>query len=183
MKFLTVVFLVIFSLSFAHESMPLAAINEVAPNAPAAHSWSYWIGIMHPMILHFPLALIFATTLAEILYLFTRKNIFSCAAEFCIVCAAIAIVPTAITGLVFAYGMDFSGKTGIFLWWHLYLGLFTAILTVITAYIRECLWNESYSRGLYYLCLTTIFITVSLTAFLGGEMVWGYPFSDFLMNN
>lgn len=175
--------LLAFSSGSAHDGMNEIALNESVQSSQPAVNYLYWVGIIHPMIIHFPIALIFVAALAEILYLLTKKNIYSCAGEFAIVCAAIAIVPTVLTGLAFAYSADYTGKTAVFLWWHQYLGLFTALMTLAAAYIRECDWKEGQSRGLYYLFLGISFMTVSLTAFLGGEMAWGYPFSDLLMNN
>ena len=135
-----------------------------------------WIGIFHPILMHMPIALIYMTVLAEILYFFTKKSIYSCAGEFMIVCAAIFAVPTALTGLAFAYNSDFQGTPAMILWWHGVFGALTMVFAVLTAYIRECYWREGQSIGLYYSFLVILFVLVSITAFLGGEMAWGYPF-------
>ena len=66
---------------------------------------SFNLGEWHPAIIHFPIALIFMTLVFDILYGFTKKEIFQVIANWLIVSAAVVIIPTAITGFLAA---DFS---------------------------------------------------------------------------
>ena len=156
---------------------PLILFAEDGGNAiPTPSKWWDLIGYSHPMLVHFPIALVFMTALAEILYGFTKQPLYHQAAEFMIVAAAILVVPTILTGLVFASIGTFTGLMQTYLNWHMFFGITSAILAILTAVARERP-NENKSLSIYYTLLTFLFLSVSITGFLGGEMTYGFPFS------
>jgi len=55
-------------------------------------------GTLHFQILHFPIALILAAALAELLALITRRDFFADAGKYCILGAALMAIPTVLAG-------------------------------------------------------------------------------------
>lgn len=56
------------------------------------------IGKLHVILVHFPIALALSAVLADILWAATKKDFFRSAGMYCLILAAIAIIPTAYTG-------------------------------------------------------------------------------------
>ncbi len=130
--------------------------------------WLGWSGKLHPVILHFPIALIICVMICEVLNIFFPSQLFPHAARFMIVAAALTAVPTAFTGLQYArFHEDVS--TAYLLGWHQWMGLSTAAMAIICAvtnYFPNC--RRGYLVGLF---LLTVF--VSVTAYIGGEITFG----------
>ena len=56
------------------------------------------IGKLHVILVHFPIALALSAVLADFLYAITRKEFFRISGMYCLILAAIAIIPTVYTG-------------------------------------------------------------------------------------
>jgi uncharacterized membrane protein len=137
-------------------------------------NWLNRIGRFHLLFLHFPIALITMTVVAEWLWIWFRNSIFNHAARFMILAAAVFAPPTALLGLAFGYGQPYEGLSLEFYIWHRYFGLLTAGLAVIAAILRErCVRHPNVSAISYYLCLFLLFICVSLTGAFGGGLAFG----------
>ena len=136
--------------------------------------WLGGIGRFHLIFLHFPIALIVMTVVAEWLWIWFRNPIFDHAARFMILAAAIFAFPTALLGLAFGYGQVYEGLNLELYVWHRYFGLLTAGLAIITAILRER-YVRQYASSLasYYICLFLLFICVSLTGAFGGGLAFG----------
>jgi uncharacterized membrane protein len=134
----------------------------------------HWLGHLHPIFLHFPIALLVMTGVSEVLFLWYGSSLFEHASRFMIITAAITVVPTVLSGFAFAYGASYAGERASFLWWHQSLGVLTALLTIAAAILREIRsrrqWN---TMKTYYICLMAAFISVNLTGFFGGGMTFG----------
>ncbi len=170
------------SLLFSHEGhhhKTLGAISEsIHPTEDAPtikqfggkpESFTQWFGGFHFIILHFPIALINMTAIAEFLYFWTRKSIFDLSATFMLITAAILIVPTAIFGYIYSTTGVYQGLLADFLWWHMWFGISTAVLTILTAYLKI----KKGPIPLYYILLFIIFFLVNITSMLGGGMTFG----------
>ena len=86
-----------------------------------------------------------------------------------LIAAAITALPTSLFGLIYSYTGLYEGMLSDFLYWHMWLGISTAIFSIITAFIRE---RKGPSK-LYYACLFFLLILVTLTGMLGGGMTFG----------
>lgn len=132
------------------------------------------LGSFHPVILHFPIALIVMTVVSELLFLYYKNPLFDHASRFMIFAAAIFAIPTALLGLAYAYGAHYEGALVNYLWWHRSLGLFTALLTVLTVILRELHTRKQWNTiTVYAICLAILFISVNIATYLGGEMTFG----------
>lgn len=141
-------------------------------------NWMQWIGSFHFVFLHFPIALITMTAIAEILFSCFQRPVFDYASRFMLFTAAVFSIPTALLGLTYSYTSSYNGVLADFIWWHMWLGMATAIFAVVVALMRE---NVGRSR-LYYTSLVLLFLLVNITGYLGGGMTFG-PYHMYLPVN
>lgn len=137
--------------------------------------WLAGIGRFHFIFLHFPIALIVMTVVAEWLWIWFASSLFSHAARFMILSAAIFALPTALLGLALGYGQNYEGISLDLYVWHRYFGFLTAGLAILAAILRER-YLQKYSTSLvgYYVCLFLLFLSVSLTGAFGGSLAFGF---------
>lgn len=133
-------------------------------------SWIQQVGELHPVILHFPIALITMTAIAEVLFAWFKNPLFDQAARFMLIAAAITAIPTALFGLAWSYSMQYSGMKVDFFWWHRFVGIFTMVLAIVTVYLRE-----KHLMKAYYWALLILFVSVNTAGFLGGVLTFGLP--------
>lgn len=131
-------------------------------------SFIHWIGNFHPVLLHFPIALITMTGIAELLFSYSSRPIFDNAARFMILVAALVAIPTALCGLAWSYGSDYGLYENL-LDWHRIFGLSTTLLAIITAYMREYKGRSA----AYAISLVFAVIFVTVTGFMGGSLTFG----------
>jgi len=133
-----------------------------------------WVGNFHPLLLHFPIALITMAAVAKLLFFWYGNPLFDQASRFMVLAAAVTVIPTALTGLAYGYNAQYEGVMASYFWWHRFFGIFTAILAIITAVLRELLSQKlPYVKVAYYLCLFLLFISVNITGFIGGSLTFG----------
>jgi uncharacterized membrane protein len=153
--------------SLTIEAFQTKSNEEVQPGRPT--TWLQWIGGFHLIILHFPIALINMLAVSELFLGWSKKPIFDFSSRFLLISALIFTPLTAILGLIYSYSSTYEGPMETFLLWHMWLGISTAVLTLVAALIRE---QEKYKR-LYYTCLIAMFATVNLAGYFGGNMTFG----------
>lgn len=150
-----------------------SSVDQSFSSFQFAH-WIEKIGKLHLLFLHFPIALIVMTVLAEWLWIWFANPLFSHAARFMILAAAIFSIPTALLGQIFGYGSNYEGLSLDLYVWHRYFGFLTTGLAIITAILRELyLRKYAYSLTSYYTCLVFLFLSVSLTGAFGGSLTFG----------
>lgn len=131
------------------------------------------LGNLHPIFLHFPIALIIMTVISELLFFWCGSSLFDHASRFMIIAAAISAIPTALSGFAFGYDAHYEGILSDFFWWHRFLGVLTTLFTIAAAALKELHSRKQWhTMKAYYICLAIIFISVNLTGFLGGEMTF-----------
>ena len=134
-----------------------------------------WIGRFHLLFVHFPIALIVMTVLAEWLLVWQRKIIFDHAARFMIVSAAVFAPITALLGFAFAYHFTYEGISQDLFEWHRYFGSITTGLVVIAAYLRERYSRQcTNSLTAYYFVLFALLVCINLTGTFGGFLAFGF---------
>jgi uncharacterized membrane protein len=162
---------------FAHEGHHHVLAENPSPlffGFESFESFIHWIGTFHLAIIHFPIALTIMTVVAEILFIWYRRVLFEQAAYFMIVAAAVWAPPTALLGFAYSYHQVYTGIYQDLFVWHRYFGSVSALLAVVTAYLRYAYVNQkSQSLTTYYCCLFFLFICVSLTCLFGGSLTFG----------
>lgn len=157
-----------------HHSVPVLTAELAQPLPHFFKEWMNAIGPFHLLFLHFPIALVTMTVVAETLSLWFPNPIFSQSARFMIYAAAFLAPITALLGLAFAYGQHYEGLSLDLFLWHRYLGLVTAGLAIITALLkRQSINGTNFSQIVYYSSLLILFIAVSLTGTFGGSLAFG----------
>jgi uncharacterized membrane protein len=134
-------------------------------------TWIQWVGSFHLILLHFPIALINMLAISECLFIWYRRPIFEFSSKFLLISAAIIAPPTALLGFIYSYSASYSGIMETFLLWHMWLGIGTAISTVVLAFIRERMGINKF----YYASLAFLVLMINATGFFGGGMTFG-PF-------
>ena len=151
----------------------------VSPDAPAdttsaerrrgAQGWmgsqaATWVSHFHPMLVHFPIALLSVALLAELLAHFRRSAMLRGAATFCLTLGALASVPSATLGWVLAANTLHQGDE---LFSHRWLGVSTAALSLLV------LWAGQRWPTQRWWMLVALAVLVGATGHTGGVLVFG----------
>lgn len=150
----------------------VAAASKPEPVLTDEQRTYRFIGYFHPVLVHFPIALIITAALAECLLGFTGRRFFAPISLFCIRLAAFLIVLTALSGWFAASGSSDTSSSAWVLDWHRWFGIGTAVLTGLVAMISLWITHES-ERGFYRWMLYLAAIAVGVTGHLGGMLVYG----------
>jgi uncharacterized membrane protein len=134
-----------------------------------------FIGKFHPLLVHFPIALVLAAAAAELVVIATLRQGWRTVAVANIHAGAAMGVVTAITGWLFASSPVVDAGTS--LEWHRWLGMAGAMGAIGAAILSSRLHVSSQRSALVY--RVTLFVTaflVAITGHLGGTLVWGARF-------
>lgn len=138
-------------------------------------------GHIHPMIVHFPVALIIVGFLAEVVSLFFKsEKCLSKTGFYLMIMGTLAAIAAWLTGQLFTDHPDESGIIGIFEK-HETAALITMIVMIICSLFR--IWlvvqkkEETRLKWIAFGFYLLGFAAVSLTGFIGGTMVY-----DFMLN-
>lgn len=133
------------------------------------------IGRLHPLLVHFPIALVALAAMAEAGTIATRNPRWRTAAIVNLRAGAAFAVATAIAGwrLASAPGMEATAL----LEWHRWIGASAALATVVAA-IASIVLQRSQERDLliYRAALFSAASLVAVSGHLGGQLVWGADF-------
>lgn len=129
-----------------------------------------YAGRLHPIAVHFPIALAVAAALAEIGFILTRKSLFADAGRFCVWLA----VPGAWVAVAFGWAnadfADFSDSYTRIVSIHRWLGVASALVIMAAAV------SESRSRQVYRAILFIAAGLVGLTGHFGGLLTHGLEY-------
>jgi len=145
--------------------------------APVGGRTLRWLGKLHLLLIHFPIALLVAAGIGELVSLWRRSRVPSPTVRFCLTIAAVAIVPTVVFGWFHAAAGNGIGSPQL-LTFHRWLGTATGVWVIGTT-----LWAERdarrglRSRGVR-VALAIGVVLVAATAHLGGLMARGSDFFD-----
>ena len=132
------------------------------------------IGRLHPVLVHFPIALIVAAFGCELVSMATRLREWHVAAVANLRIGAVFGVGSAIAGWIFAWSpmVDMSPS----LEWHRWVGACAALAAVGAVLSAHSADRSSHSTWLYRGALGTAAVLVGVTGHLGGVLVWGAHF-------
>lgn len=133
---------------------------------------------LHPMIVHFPIALIIVGFLADVVFLFFRnEKCLSKTGFYLMVLGALAAVAAWSTGQLFTNEPSQGELLKIFER-HETGALITMILMIIGASLRIYLVvkkkDETNLKWIVFILYMSAFITVAFTGLMGGTMVYSY---------
>ncbi len=138
-----------------------------------------WVGKFHVLILHFPIALVVAAALREAWSMWNvwrRPNSIRAMAledvHFCILVAAVFIVPTTITGWLHALDGSGASQPGTLLL-HRWLGTLACALVVAAAVSAELDAHRHDRRLLTRVLIFVSALVIGVTGHFGGMMSHG----------
>ena len=154
---------------------PTAHPEEAAANADAPVSNVpkplAWLGKFHPPLTHFPIALILAAALSELLFIRTARPLFDHATRFCVCLGAGGAVAAALLGWLFA-GFQLVDDEWV-MTAHRWSGTATALWAGYLLLVSERAAAGDGSRSRFRLVLFGGAALVSISGFLGGSLLYG----------
>src|ERR671918_1652492 len=131
---------------------------------------------MHPIFVHFTIALTSASLIFDALGFFLSKASLTAAGGWTIIGSAVMTLITISTGLTSATRAPIEeGEARSFLRVHMALGLIFYGLLVAVTFWRVSLWQNG--RGISWLYLTSLAVVSlakTMQGYLGGELVYRY---------
>jgi uncharacterized membrane protein len=132
---------------------------------------------LHPMLVHFPIALVMIGFLAELAFLFFKKEVsLSKMGYYLLIIGTLAAIAAWLTGNFFTAEMD--GAAGKARETHELFATITLVLLLATSVLRTTLLilkNENSAlKALSFLLYALAAVSVSITGYLGGSLVYNY---------
>lgn len=171
----------------AHENPQHKAMaDHHATNMEKAGGWPSglageiirWLGKFHPPAANFPIAMLVAAALAEILFGATGRPVFDAANRFCLWFGALAAVLTGTLGW-FLGGFRTVDSSWI-MTTHRWLGTSTDVLAVLALLLSEASRRPGRQRARRWLWVLLIVVAMMVLAagFFGGAMLYGIRHYD-----
>jgi uncharacterized membrane protein len=133
------------------------------------------IGKFHPLLVHFPIALVLAAAAAELVVIATPRQGWRTVAVANLRAGAAIGIVTALTGWLFAASPSVDLTPS--LEWHRWLGMAGAVGAIGAALLSWRLHGSSRRSAFAYRCLLFVAaLLVAITGHLGGTLVWGAGF-------
>jgi uncharacterized membrane protein len=132
-------------------------------------------GRLHPLVLHFPVALLLIAAALEFVRAFRDDARLGRLTVFLLALGAVGAVVAAATGWVFAHESHPQPSLRVLLTWHRWLGVATAALAVL-AWAAAHRWADDSRRGARWLGRAVVWLAAGLliaTAHFGALLVWG----------
>jgi plastocyanin len=132
-----------------------------------------WLGKLHPPAANFPIALLVAAAVAEVLLAATGRPAFDAANRFCLWFGALAAVLTGTLGW-FMGGFRTADPSGV-LTTHRWLGTSTDVLAVVTLLVGEASRRPGRQRARRWfgVLLVVVALMVLAAGFFGGALLYG----------
>ena len=132
------------------------------------------IGRLHPVIVHFPIALLILAAAAESGAWLTRDGRWRIVAFANLRAAAVFAIPAVLAGWRLA--LEPGGSNAV-VEWHRWLGVCAAAATAAAALATASDDRRSLAAGwIYRAALIAATVLIIVTAHLGGVLVWGADF-------
>jgi len=132
-------------------------------------------GKFHPLVIHFPIALVMGAALAEILALLAGGRFFADAARFGIVLGALGAAGAVPLGWAAGAYANYPDELAFVLTLHRWVGTATGLLIVAACVLSEVSRRSAGGRVrlAYRVLLFASAGLVGLTGFLGGSLIYG----------
>lgn len=134
-----------------------------------------FFGRLHPLVLHFPIALLLLAAAVEAVRCFRIDPRLARLTVLLLSLGAVSALAAAGTGWVFARESHPEPALRATLLWHRWLGVSTAVLAVFAWLAAHC-WADDVRPGFRWIprsitWLTAVFLAIA--AHLGALIVWG----------
>ncbi|MCH2207303.1 MAG: YHS domain-containing protein [Lentisphaerales bacterium] len=141
-----------------------------------------FLGRMHPVLIHFPIALIITAFFIELLFMLTHRRSLDHAVHTMVIMAAFTVIPTALFGWWASQSFHTNDVTFEILDSHKWQGISATVLILLTTWLRLKLVKKrrfENARGLtktFRFFLLASVVLIIMTAHLGGSLIYGEGF-------
>ena len=146
-----------------HDALP------APPRVQETSAVTGYLGELHPIVVHFPIGLLVAAALAEVLFALSGERRFRSAAEYCLLLGTAGACAATASGWFFATDLDY-GMTG-----HRWLGVATNLFAIAACQLavrtRRLPPAEAPTRA-YRLAFAATIVLLVVTSHLGGTATW-----------
>ena len=132
------------------------------------------VGRLHPLLIHFPIALVIAAGLAELTAIVTANEDWRTVAVGNVRAGAVFAVLAALAGWLLALAPEM--EVSPLLEWHRWLGITGAGSAIAAALATRDLRRRARQVRVYRIALAASVFLVAITGHLGGLLVWGVNF-------
>lgn len=143
-------------------------------------SWVEWVGRLHPMLVHFPIALLLLAALAEFLANRSNDQRFGFSARFSLWVGTIGALTAAPLGWADALGMadEYTGSSATLLLYHRWVGTATAAVALVALVFCERFHRSGVTshRRAFRLALFTAAALVIVAGHLGASLIFGWDY-------
>jgi len=155
--------------------------HDHATDHQESNSLLTFIGKFHPLVIHFPIALILTALFFTVLSIILKSSIFDTISIYLIYLAALSGVVAAVLGLIAGSNVTYPSFLISSFEWHRILGISTSLVAITTAYFgyRQLSHKPAGGVWLYRLVLLTNAIIVSVAGHLGATLVYGVDYFKF----
>jgi len=151
-----------------------------APRSTRPRPWWGWIllGRLHPLVVHFPIALLTVTALVELLHLVRRKPVPSEAGTYCLAFGVAGAVVAVCLGTLNAANQAVTGDAAIALERHQVMGWTSMIVAVSALATGQAARRAHRIRTVaaYVVLVLATSAVVSATGHLGAGLVYGQDY-------
>jgi uncharacterized membrane protein len=146
---------------------------EVEPPKGYFEKLIRWLGKFHPPAVHFPIALLTAAAVAEVLRMATGKPAFDDISRYCVCFGALTAAGAGTLGWFLA-GVRLSDASWV-LMTHRWLGTSTVACAGLVLLLSEASRRPERrrTRMCFRVTLLVVAVLVSVTGFFGGAVVFG----------
>jgi uncharacterized membrane protein len=156
----------------AHQPAP-SEVEQTEPAPGFVQKLIGWLGRFHPATVHFPVALLTAAAVAELLRLLTGRPAFDAITRYCLWFGALTAVAAAVLGW-FLGGFYVSDASWL-LTAHRWLGTLTTFTAVLL--LGLCEGSRAPERRRTRICFRSVLLILTglvlATGFFGGAVVYG----------
>jgi len=158
-----------------HPASSTLAGVEARPRMPFWKQALRYIGRLHPVSTHFPVALMFVAVFAEGLAWWTRRETWLQTVRFLVLLAALGAIVAVALGWINASFASYTGQLAGVLRWHRWLGTSTAVWALLCAGLvvmndcKEGTKDRQRLRGALLLGAAL----VGISGFLGSALIYG----------
>jgi uncharacterized membrane protein len=130
---------------------------------------------LHALVIHFPIALLMAGFLSELIALFSKKQFFKNASLYLLLLGALGAIVAYVSGSYAGDGMT-DGLLQEPMELHEDTALVTLLLAIITALLRSAMYYFDYQKAwaqwVSFLLFAALVGFVARTGYLGGQLVF-----------
>ena len=134
-----------------------------------------FLGNLHPVAIHFPIAFALGALLADVLFLVHRNERCRHAARFLLVVGGLSVVAAVPLGYAAAWGMTYPPETASNLGAHRILGTAGGALLLVAALLREgSVRGRPGAAGVSRIVLLAAAVAIAVAGYHGGVLVYGH---------